>query len=178
PHADSSAFYGKPYKTYKLDDYTRFTTMEEDLREYVSEDNITNSRGNFHIKVLSDKGFLDGDPLALVDGIPVFNINKIFTIDPIKVRKLEVVPYRYFYGPAEAEGVFSFTTYKGDLGGVELDPHAVVMDYEGLQQRREFYSPVYDTQEEAASRIPDFRNLLYWSPALNAGGKNAVSFYT
>jgi len=178
PLADSSAFYGKPFKTYKLDDYTRFTTMEEDLREYVSEDNIVNTKGKFHIKVLNDRGFLDSDPLVLVDGIPVFNINKIFTIDPLKVRKLEVVPFRYFYGPSEEEGIFSFTTYKGDLGGVELDPHAVVIDYEGLQLRREFYSPVYDTQVQAASRMPDFRNVLYWSPSVLSQGKATISFYT
>ncbi|HZY35831.1 MAG TPA: MG2 domain-containing protein [Mucilaginibacter sp.] len=176
PVTDSSAFYGTPYKSYKLDDFTRFTTMEEDLREYVSEDNIVNTRGNFHIKVLNNHGFLDGDPLCLVDGVPVFNINKIFTIDPLKVRKLEVVPFRYYYGPAEAEGVFSFTTYKGDLGGVELDPRAIVVDYEGMQLHREFYSPVYDTEAQAASRIPDFRNVLYWSPAVNTG--SPVSFYT
>ncbi|HEY8780990.1 MAG TPA: MG2 domain-containing protein [Mucilaginibacter sp.] len=178
PLADSLAFYGKPFATYKLDDYTRFTTMEEDLREYVREDNIVNSRGKFHIKVLNDRGFLDSDPLVLVDGIPVFNINKVFTIDPLKVRKLEVVPYRYFYGPAVEEGIFSFTTYKGDLGGVELDPHAVVLDYEGLQLRREFYSPVYDTEAKSASRIPDFRNVLYWSPSVITHGKGTASFYT
>jgi hypothetical protein len=178
PVIDSSAFYGKPYATYKLDDYVRFTTMEEDLREYVKEDNIVKSRGRFHIKVLSDLGFLDqdDDPMALVDGIPVFDINKIFNIDPLKVRKLEVVPKIYLYGPSVETGIFSFTTYKGDLGGVELDPRAVVIDYEGLQLRREFYSPVYGTQEQSASRIPDFRNLLFWSPAVSANG--TVSFYT
>jgi hypothetical protein len=176
PVTDSSAFYGTPYKTYKLDDFTRFTTMEEDLREYVSEDNIVNSHGNFHIKVLNHRGFLDGDPLCLVDGIPVFDINKIFTIDPLKVRKLEVVPFRYYYGPAEEEGIFSFTTYKGDLGGVELDPRAIVVDYEGMQLHREFYSPAYDTEAQVNSRIPDFRNVLYWTPEVNTGGP--VSFYT
>ena len=178
PLADSSAFYGNPYKTYKLDDFTRFTTMEEDLREYVSEDNIVKSRGKFHIKVLSSTGFLDGDPLVLLDGIPVFDVNKIFSIDPLKVRKLEIVPFRYYYGPSEEEGIFSFTTYKGDLGGVELDPKAVVIDYEGLQLRREFYSPVYDNETQAASRMPDFRNVLYWAPSVNAQGKDAVSFYS
>jgi hypothetical protein len=178
PLADSSAFYGKPFKTYKLDDFTRFTTMEEDLREYVSEDYIVKSKGKFHIKVLNDKGFLDSDPLVLLDGIPVFNIDKVIAIDPLKVRKLEVVPYRYFYGPAEEEGIFSFTTYKGDLGGLELDPHAVVIDYEGIQLRREFYSPVYDNEVQAVSRIPDFRNVLYWSPSVSINGKGAASFYT
>jgi len=176
PVTDSSAFYGTPYKTYKLDDFTRFTTMEEDLREYVSEDNIVNTHGNFHIKPLNHRGFLDSDPLCLVDGIPVFNINKIFTIDPLKVRKLEVVPFRYYYGPAVVEGVFSFTTYKGDLGGVELDPRALVVDYEGMQLHREFYSPTYDNEALVNSRIPDFRSVLYWTPEVNTSGP--VSFYT
>ena len=178
PSVDSLAFYGKPFASYKLDDFTRFTTMEEDLREYVKENNMVKSRGKFHIKVLSEHGFLDNDPLVLLDGVPVFNIDKVFTIDPLKVRKLEVVPFRYFYGPAIEEGIFSFTTYKGDLGGVELDPHAIVMDYEGLQLHRQFYSPVYDTEARSASRIPDFRNLLYWSPSVAAHGNGTVSFYT
>ncbi|GAC1304051.1 MAG: Plug domain-containing protein [Mucilaginibacter sp.] len=179
PLIDSAAFYGHPYKSYKLDDYTRFTTMEEVMREYVTEENITRSKGRFHIKVLSDRGFLNGgDPLVILDGIPIFNIDKLFTVDPLKVRKLEVVPTTYFYGPSESVGIFSFTSYKGDLGGLELDPHAIVMDYEGMQLQREFYSPVYDSQAQAASRIPDFRNVLYWSPAVNSQGKGAVSFYT
>jgi hypothetical protein len=178
PLIDSSAFYGKPYKTYKLDDFVRFTTMEEDLREYVKEDNIIKSKGRFHIKVLTDRGFLDGDPLVLVDGVPVFNINKIIAIDPLKVRKLEVMPNVYYYGPSKETGIFSFTTYKGDLGGIELDPRAIVIDYEGLQLRREFYSPVYETPAQITNRIPDFRNLLYWSPSVNTQGKGAVSFYT
>ncbi len=176
PGADSTAFFGKPYKSYKLDDFTRFTTMEEDLREYVSEDNIVRSKGKFHIKVLNDRGFLDGDPLVILDGVPVFDVNKIFSVDPLKVRKLDVIRERFFYGPSEEEGIFSFTTYKGDLGGVELDPKAVVIDYEGLQLRRQFYSPVYETEARAASRIPDFRNLLYWGP--NVNNQDKVSFYT
>ncbi|WP_259068536.1 MG2 domain-containing protein [Mucilaginibacter sp. X4EP1] len=180
PIIDTSAYYGKPSAVYKLDDFTRFTTMEEDLREYVKEDNIINTRGKFHIKVLNtDRGFLDGeDPLVMVDGIPVFNLNKVFAVDPLKVKKLEVVSQRYYYGATEQNGIFSFTTYKGDLGGVELDPRAIVVDYEGLQLQREFYSPVYDSQAQAASRIPDYRNLLYWTPTVTGQGNGTVSFYT
>ncbi|QEC76921.1 hypothetical protein [Mucilaginibacter ginsenosidivorax] len=180
PGVDSSGFFAQPYKTYLLDNYTRFTTMEEVLREYVREDNIVRSKGRYHIKVLNEKGFLDGDPIVLLDDVPVFNIDKVMAIDPLKVRKLEVVRDRYFYGPTVNEGVFSFTTYKGDLGGVEIDPHAVVLDYEGLQLKREFYSPVYDTEKATNSRVPDFRNLLFWSPDVNTNtvGKGQVSFYT
>jgi hypothetical protein len=180
PVTDSSAFYGPPYKTYKLDDFTRFTTMEEVLREYISEVNVVKTRGRFHIKVISDNGFLDGDPLVLLDGVPVFNIDKVIGIDPLKIRRLEDMHNRYFWQAIDAEGILSFTSYKGDLGGYEIDPHAVVIDYEGLQLERQFYSPVYETEEQKASPVADFRNLLYWSPAAGTGkdGKNHISFYT
>lgn len=179
PGVDSSGFYAVPYKTYLLDNYTRFTTMEEVLREYVREVWVTRSQKRYHIKVLNGNGFLDGDPLVLLDDVPVFNIDKVMAIDPLKVRKLEDVPYRYYWGPSVHEGILSFTTYKGDLGGVEIDPHAVVLDYEGLQLQREFYAPVYDTGT-SKSRLPDFRTTLYWAPEIKAGlqQKNQVSFYT
>jgi hypothetical protein len=180
-HVDSSAFFGKPYKSYKLDDYTRFTTMEEVLREYISELWVTRTDKRYHIKMISEQlGFLDGDPLVILDGIPVFNIDKVIALDPLKVRRLDVVRERYFWGPAEAEGILSYSTYKGDLGGLEMDPHAVVLDYEGLQLQRVFYSPAYETDAQVASRLPDFRNVLYWSPSLSgsAQDKKQVSFYT
>jgi len=177
---DSSAFYGKPDKIYKLDDYTRFTTMEEVLREYVREIFLLHPQKKYHINVISEKGFLEGDPLVMLDGIPIFDMNKVLAIDPLKVRKLEVIHERYFWGAADAEGILSYTTYKGDLAGVELDPHAVVVDYEGMQLQRIFYSPVYEKPDEIASRLPDFRNLLFWAPTINTGaqGKNQVTFYT
>jgi hypothetical protein len=154
--------------------------MEEVLREYIREVYVVRTDKRYHIKMISEAGFLEGDPLVMLDGIPIFDIDKVIAIDPLKVRKLDVVRDRYFWGPADAEGILSYTTYKGDLGGVELDPHAVVLDYEGLQLHRVFYSPVYDSDKAAASRVPDFRNVLYWAPSINTGakGSNEVSFYT
>lgn len=181
PLTDSGAFYGSLYKPYLLDDFTRFTTMEEVLREYIAEVNVIKRRGRFHIKVLSHEGFLtEGDPLVMLDGVPVFNIDKVFAIDPLKVKRLEMVSQPYYWGPVFADGILSYTTYKGDLGGFELDPRAVVLDYEGMQLQREFYSPVYETGNQQKSRLPDFRSVLYWSPDVNtdAHGKAAVSFYT
>jgi hypothetical protein len=181
PKIDSSAFYGQPFKTYVLDNYTRFTTMEEVMREYVSEINLIHSKNYFHIKVLADNQYLsDDDPLILIDGVPMFDANKLFAADPLKIYKLEDMPFTYYWGPAVAAGIFSYTSYKGDLGGVEIDPHAVVMDYEGLELQREFYSPIYDTDKASASHMPDFRNVLYWEPYVTTStqGKNSLSFYT
>ena len=62
----------------------------------------------------------------------------------------------------------------------QLDTRATISDFEGLQLKREFYSPVYETAAQTESRLPDFRNVLYWSPdiKINAEGKKIISFYT
>ncbi len=179
PEIDSTAFYGKG-RTYLLDDFTRFTTMEEVLREYVTEANVSKSQKHFHIKAFNGQGLLDGDPLVMLDGVPIFSMDRVMTIDPLKVKKLQTAGRRFYLGPASFEGIFSFTTYKGDMSGFEIPPHAVVLDYDGMQLQREFYSPVYDTDEKVKNTIPDQRVLLYWSPNVitNIQGKTQASFYT
>lgn len=180
PVIDSSAFYGKPYKTYILDDYTRFTTMEEVLREYVHEVIVGRSQKKFHFKLLNAEVLLQNDPIVLLDGIPLYDVDKIIGIDPLKIKKLELMNERYYFRPLTEDGVLSFTSYKGDLAGYEIDPHALVLDYEGMQLKRDFFSPVYDSPEQIANHLPDFRNVLYWQPNVitDINGKATVSFYT
>lgn len=176
------AFYSEPDKRYYLDDYTRFTAMEEVMREYIPEVYVRKRKESFYFMVSNSpfNRIFDAEPLVLLDGVPVQEVDKIMAFDPLKIEKLEVISQRYFYGPLNLSGIVSYNTYKGDLAGFKLDPDAVVVEYEGLQSGREFYSPQYLSDSSRASRIPDFRNLLYWSPELNAGtdGKSKVHFYT
>lgn len=48
-----------------------------------------------------------------------------------------------------------------------------------MQGEREFFAPRYETAQQQ-SRLPDFRNLLYWQPelALAAGQPRTLTFYT
>ena len=181
PVIDTAAFYGPPDNSYMLDDYVRFSTMEEVLKEYVIEVLVRRQKENFRLIMsggLENKVFLD-DPVTLFNGVPVFETNKIMQYDPLKVQKIDVVKRRYFYGPSLMNGIVNFTTYQPDpamLSGL----NAVVFDYEGIQFAREFYSPVYETREQIASRLPDFRNVLYWSPKVKtmATGNAEINFYT
>ncbi len=179
---DSTAFYGKADATYYLDDYTRFPVMEEVMREYVPGVLVRKRKDGFHFMNLDvvNKTIFDEDPLVLLDGIPIFDINKIIAFDPLKVKKLEVITRRYYLGVLSLPGIVSYTTYTGDLGGFQLDPKTVMLDYEGLQLQREFYSPKYDTPKMRDNRLPDQRSLLYWDPAVvtSRDGKKRVEFYT
>ena len=93
-------------------------------------------------------------------------MDDIMSYDPLKIRKLELVKRRYYYGPMVVDGILNFTTYKGNLQEFEMDDRAVILDYEGMQWQREFYSPLYETEAQAASRPPIsgifYTGLLMW----------------
>ena len=180
---DTAVFYAEPDEKYRLDDYTRFTTLEEIIREYVLAVNITRRSGQFHLVVTNKmtRERFSSDPLVLLDGVPVFDIDRfVTTVDPLKLNRLEVVERNYFLGYSHFDGILNFSSYKGDLGGYELDPHALALDYEGLKLQRTFYAPRYDTPQQASGHMPDFRSLLFWCPRLSPGedGRLKTDFYT
>jgi hypothetical protein len=175
-------FYGKSLRTYLLDDYTRFPTMEEVLREYVTEINVRKREGKPEIALtgLPEKQPTKLHPLILMDGVPVSNQEKLFSFDPLKVKKIDVAIGKYVTDDTTFNGIASFTTFKGDLNGQQLDPNTLIQNYESLQSKREFYSPTYETEEQRKSRIPDFRNVLFWAPTIytSSSGQALTSFYT
>ncbi len=179
---DTTPFYLNADETYLLDNYTRFTTLEEVLREYVALVDVRKKEGNFHFGVYN---FATGvkmkdDPLVLLDGVAVFKFNKLMEVDPLKLYKVEVLNRKYFLGNSIFDGILNWTSYKGDLAGYDPGQHTTIIDYDGLQTEREFYSPSYDTREEKQSHLPDFRNVLLWSPHIKiaSGASKEIDFYT
>jgi len=175
---DSLPFFGRGQVSYLLDDYTRFTTMEEVLREYVREVNVGVRGGNLKFKLLNEvqHEYFSDNILVLIDGVPLPDPDKMFAVDPMKIRRIDIFPRSYVLGTSLFFGLANFSTYKENHENIDIDPKAVVLDYEGLQIKREFYSPNYSNAELWKSRIPDLRNTLYWSP--NITGNQKVQFYT
>jgi hypothetical protein len=178
---DTTAFYGKPSRQYYLDAYTRFPTMEEVMREYVKEVHLKKRDKTYHYEVFNEPYiiYFNDDPLVLFDGVPVFNVNKIIDMDPLKIQKVDVITTKFFKGNQHYNGIVSYSTYNGDLDSYQLDPNSLVVEYDGLQLQREFYSPQYETDQQLLTRKPDYRNVLYWSPTIQTKkGKQNISFYT
>ncbi len=180
PAIDSTAFYGKPSESYLLDAYTRFPRMEEVLREYVPGVLPRKRQGRFRLDVVNApyRAVFDEPALMLIDGVPVFNGDRVIEFSPLKIKQLDVVTNRYFLGRTHFSGLVSFMTYKSDLATFPLDAHVQKVEYDGLQVQREFYLPRYDPASPQSSRLPDARTLLYWNPALQTGvnGNARISF--
>jgi hypothetical protein len=73
----------------------------------------------------------------------------------------------------------SFYTYSGNLNGIVLDKRNVTIDLEGLQSKRTYFTPVYETERQRSSRLPDQRYLLTWNPAVTMlTGSVEIECYT
>lgn len=179
---DSLPFYRNPDEKYFLDDYTRFGVMEEVMREYVPGVLVRKRQKSFYFLVLNDNNntVFRNNSMVILDGVPVFDVNRIMEYDPLKIERLDVITNRYFYGALSFDGLVSYISYSGDLPDFELDDRALVQDYDGLAWQREFFAPVYETAEQKSSRIPDTRNQLLWKPdiTVSGGAAETVTFYT
>jgi hypothetical protein len=180
-YPDSSSFYGRPDKAYFLDQYVRYQTMEEVLREFVNDVRVRRDADKFNLRVKNSHTdlYYDGIPLMLVDGIPV-DASAIIGLDPSQVKKIELIAHRYYIGSFVFDGVINVKSYTGEVGATQIDPNATVVEYGAIQMQREFYSPSYAGEYDKQSRLPDYRNVLYWSPWIVTGadGKSRFSFFT
>ena len=178
--SDTVLFFDKGNQTYKLDDYTRFTTMEDVMREYVPNVWVRKKDNSFYYRIMDvEKDIVyKKSPLVLYDGLPVFEVDEIMDVDPLKVKRLDVVSTRYFFGKQTYDGVVSYLSYKGGTDGYTLDPSVLMVEYEGYQKERIFYSPsLEDVQNK---NLPNKRNLLYWNPEVETfrDSEKEISFYS
>ena len=158
---------GDEYKSYLLDDYTRFPTMEEVLVEYVSEMRIRRNGKVPDIQVkltdlYSTARFSYQASLMMVDEVPVFDPSKIISYDPLLVRELRIYPCTYSLGFRVYEGIADFRTYKGNLPAVDFDANVRIVDFHGPSYPMAYTcgTLVHD------GRYPDYRQTAYWHPIL------------
>ena len=178
-HIDAMPFFGTPDKSYLLSDYVSFPQVKDVLKEYVFEVMVKRRDQKSYLVVLdkSTQIFFESEPFVLLDGIPIFNTERIVNLSAQHIRKLEVVNKKIFYGPFTFNGIISLTSDSSRVLNTQVNPEVVVFDFEGIQKRKEFYTPIYNENEE---RLPDFRNVLTWVPEINtdAKGKSTITFLT
>lgn len=171
-------FFGQPSMVYELDDYTRFPTMEEVLREYVPEIGVRKGKDGFRLVVIDPtiNAAFNEEPLILLDGVPILDYNKFLEINPLKIKTLQVVTKKYFFAGLAFGGIINYKSYSADLAGLTFNDD-FFGDYEILNVQREFFTPIYETPLQVQSTYPDARTVLYWNPNINTDKNGETEFY-
>ena len=171
-----SGLFGQDEIVYRLDDYTRFTTMEEVLIEFVQEMRARRrSDGSRDIQIRLENGtqqlFSTMPTLMLLDGVPVFDQQKIMDYDPLLVESIHIYPQTYYIGSRSFEGIANFVTYKHNLPGFQFGNNVRVVDFQGVSWPTAFTGEALHDGDG----YPDYRQTIYWHPLLKlAPGRTLV----
>jgi hypothetical protein len=119
-------------------------------------------------------------PLVILDGVPVYDLDKLLDIPSSRIEKVEVLTVRYFTGDIMTDGIINIVSHKGDLSAIEFDRSILRQEYDTLLDSYDIFAPEYSTDSLRMSRIPDYRNTLYWNPSVrtDSGGGASVEFWT
>lgn len=179
PKEVEEMIYGRlPDKTYNLDEYVRFNTVEECIVEFVMGISIAKENGKKSIRMLDEnsKKYNLFPVLVLVDGVAFNNHSDVLGYNARQVHYIHQYRGDYALGESFYGGILSLVTHRGMLTDIRMHEHMQMVSYEFPQDRPAFDMPVYDEEEKMLSRRPDFRHTMYWNPSVE--GKAGVNFYT
>ena len=171
-----SYFRHKPDRSFILEEYTRFNTMEEVVIEFIPPLRFRQYNNKRFLSVLmNENNKFSSNSMVLLDGIPIMENDIIFNYNPLLVYKIDVYKDKFVFGNNHFEGMVFLTTYQHDYPGLVLDESTQIFDYEGTQVRRYFYSPSYTENTATGKKMPDYRHTLLWMPEVEIGAKSSLS---
>ena len=180
--AGENRFYGKPDLEIVLDDYIKLPVMQEIFFELLPGVNLRKRKDDFELTIFDpvENQNYDNSPLMMVDGVVINDAALIAGLDPEVVERIDALKCRYFVGDHLFYGIVNVITKEGDFNSIALPDHAVRLVYRVTESTSDFLAPDYTDLLKRKSRIPDFRNLLYWNPSVltDSQGKASFSFWT
>ena len=175
-------FYGDSRYEVSLADFIELSSLREVFKELLPVAFTESRRGRNRLALENnspEEKFLT-DPFVIVDGVPVSDHDAVLKISPADVEKIRILNSRYYVSDICLTGIIDLKTLKGNFRVEGIDLPALRQEFEAPLPASEFRSPVYLTDFQKQSRIPDLRNTLFWNPDLrtNPDGTAVAEFFT
>lgn len=175
-------FYGKPDIELILADYISLPVMNEIFFELLPDVSLKKKKSVTEISITYriDDTQLTTLPCLMIDGVIIKDAGMIANLDPELVEEIDVIKGKYLVGKYFFPGLVNVITRAGDFSCVSLPDYMIRLPYKIIDPVRSFVSPDYSTQEMSESRIPDYRNTLYWNPSVkpDKNGKVRIEFWS
>ena len=162
-----------PSKEYNLNEYNRFRSLKETIREIIPEVSVNNYRGTETVAIKQIQilpGYLPA--LLMIDGIQFTTSEDLFKVDATLVDYIRIYTDPIVYGGK---------TYAGAL---LMDGNSTQANYfkTGTLVPESLLSAspkkYYNQTHLAKSNLPDFRTQLFWSPRIDIASKKTIRLTT
>lgn len=172
--------FGKPdYKIY-LKNFIKLPTLHEVFDEIIPSVRVREENKQFVLSTYDEELNINyNNPLILLDNIPIFNVDDILKIKPSQINNIEIINKMYLSGDKIYNGIIMLNSNSDKFCRIKLPENAKFIKYQGFAYTGHPIFPEYKTLEEKESKVPDFRNTLYWKSGNLPTTENTVlSFYT
>ena len=121
-----------PEYIYDLDEWTSMNTVHELLIEFVRGVHVRRHGGIQQLYAYSSETgtYSQWPALVLLDGIPVYDVEKFLEYDAHLLKYVQVYGGRYTFGQTFCQGVVSFITRSGKLSNFKLDEGSSFASYQ------------------------------------------------
>lgn len=121
----------------------------------------------------STLNYYNNQPLVLLDGIPVQDLNTIKNLGSKDISRIEICRNERFFGDLSFQGVVAIFSSKKDLKKLAESDDLKKFSLEGIQPDVSLYipegQPLYD---------PDLRKVLVWKPSVEPTETINIDFET
>lgn len=178
----STLFYGNADSSYRFQKFIDLPTFEEYFVEIFTRAKIIKAENGKQIKVnyLDNSAELNQFALLLVDGVPIFDVDKFLSISPSEIDKVDIVNNNYIRGGIVYGGIIYVFTKKKNFAGLIDTKNMTFSEFKGYSDKNKFTEFKYTDDIAFNSRKADYRNTLYWNPEVKTdeNGEANISFYT
>lgn len=160
-------------KSYHLDDFNRFPTMEELIVEILREVRVREKRGK-HILTLTandasgSKKIEKENVMVMLDGVVISDYSLIEKMDAMLIEDVDLYLQSFAIGTVSFDGAINFITGKSYVTAINFPQSVRVTDFKGVS------FPVAYTGRFHSQGGDDYRQLLYWHPLLEAGAGQSI----
>ena len=132
---------------------------------------IVKFRQTLSLRIVSDKGIATPNPLLLVDGVPLTNLNLLIDKGSATVKRVDTQNKPRFFGNISfGNGIVAVWTHKLDFWENCHVPGTYRFVVQGFQP------PVAESvSEPSKDKLPDLRQTIYWNPMVNTTEQKEVS---
>ena len=175
-------FYGKPELEIRLENYVNLPLMEEVFFELLPRVILKSNKSGYDLYMVDPQRnrLYNDPPVLMVNGVIFNDPSVIGNMDPALIEKIDAIREIYIVGDFQFPGIINLLTKSTDYKDMTIPVNALRIPYTVAQPVASFNAPDYSTEDLKNSRIPDFRNTLYWNPSLqpDKNGKYMIEFWS
>ena len=168
-------------ETYNLDDYTRFKTLEETVKEYIKNVSISRDSGkkSFQIQGYEFDSNTGIKPLVLLDGIMIDNQDALMSYNASTIEEIKIYREQFVVDLVEFQGVIVINSISDYINTFFETSRLKRLNISKPEIKKTYYTQSYSVGNED-SRLPDYRQQLLWIPMLDLSDEieKEISFFT